>query len=284
MCPSLQPIPSPEGLHSSDQVHQGVFPARALGAGWPAPILPPFFVFCLRASGKGNPYLFISRFSAPFRLVGRIREELALLFPVVLYWALRYPSHPLITRLVKGVFTKRPPTRKVLLVWNPALVLDCFMYWSFPLSRAQLVRKCAFLFAITSARQLSKRFSLKCIGKHIQINDDFVQFMPSSLSKMDRAGHLGPPIRLRAWKEDASICPVALTCTLLTERVHLDIRHDRLFFDIQRPDAEMSLKSFRRCIRWCLQDAGIEAPQASTSATAASSPLVAACLWRIFCI
>jgi hypothetical protein len=133
------------------------------------------------------------------------------------------------------------------------------------------MRKCAFTFAITSARQLSEPFSLKCIGKHIQINDDFVQFVPSSLSKTDCAGHIGLPIRLKAWKEDTSIFPVALTRALLIERVNLDIRHDRLFFNIQRPDAEMSLESFRRCIRWCLQDAGIQALPGSTPATAATS-------------
>jgi hypothetical protein len=72
--------------------------------------------------------------------------------------------------------------------------------------------------------------------------------------------------------------------TLLTERVNLDICHDRLFFDIHRPDAEMSLKSFRGCIRQCLQDASIEAPPGSTRATAASLLLVTVCLWRIFCI
>jgi hypothetical protein len=144
-------------------------------------------------------------------------------------------SHPLITRLVKGVFTKRPPTRKVPSVWDP--VMDCFMHWSLPLSRAKLVRKCAFILAIASARQLSELFSLKCIGKHIQINDDFMQFVPSSLSKTDRACHFGPPIRLKAWKEDASICPVAITCALLTERVNLDIPHDCVFFDIHHPSS-----------------------------------------------
>jgi hypothetical protein len=117
-------------------------------------------------------------------------------------------SHSLITSLMKGVFTKRPPIRKVPSVWDPALVLECFMYWTLRLSRAQLVRKRAFIFAITSARRLSELCSLKCIGNHIQVNDDFVQFVPSSLSKMDRAGHFGLPIRLKAWKEDASIFPV----------------------------------------------------------------------------
>jgi hypothetical protein len=106
-------------------------------------------------------------------------------------------SHPLVTRLVKGVFTKRPPSHKVPSVWDPAPIMDIFMHWSLPLSRVQLVRKCAFTLTITSARRLSKLFSLKCNGQHIQINNDFVQFVPASLSKTDRVGHLGPPIRLK---------------------------------------------------------------------------------------
>jgi hypothetical protein len=80
LCPPLRPIPSSEGLHSSDQVHQGAFPARALGAGWPAANIPLFSVL----GRPGDPYLFISSFSSPFRPVGHLRGESALLFPVVL--------------------------------------------------------------------------------------------------------------------------------------------------------------------------------------------------------
>jgi hypothetical protein len=180
-------------------------------------------------------------------------------------------SHPLITRLVKGVFTKWPPSRKVPSVWDPVPVKDLFMHWSLPLSLAQLVRKCAFILAITS--RLSELFSLKCIVHHIQINNDFLQLVPASLSKTDRVTHLAPPIRLRAWKEDESICLVALTHAILAERVVLDIRHERLLFNIHRPDTVMSLKSFQGCISRCLQDAGIEAPSGSMHATAASSVL-----------
>jgi hypothetical protein len=37
-------------------------------------------------------------------------------------------SHPLVTCLVKGVFTKRPPSRKVPSVWDPASVMNIFMH------------------------------------------------------------------------------------------------------------------------------------------------------------
>jgi hypothetical protein len=118
--------------------------------------------------------------------------------------------------------------------------MDIFMHWSLPLSCAQLMRKCAFILAITSARRLSELFSLKCISQYIQVNDGFVQLVPASLSKTDCISHLGPPIRLRAWKEDSSICPVAIIRALLEERAVLDIFHDRLFFDVHHPDIVVS--------------------------------------------
>jgi hypothetical protein len=48
-------------------------------------------------------------------------------------------THPLVSRICKGAFTKRPPPRKVPSVW------DIFMHWTLPLSGAQLVRKCAYI-------------------------------------------------------------------------------------------------------------------------------------------
>jgi hypothetical protein len=132
------------------------------------------------------------------------------------------------------------------------------------------VRKSIFILAVFSGRRLSELFGLQCDDKHIQIYDDFVQLVPASLSKTDRVGHLRPPIRLRSWREDASICPVAIICALLEERA---IRHDPLFFDVCHLYSIMTLVTFRGCISKCLRDAGIEAQPGSTCATAASSAL-----------
>jgi hypothetical protein len=70
-------------------------------------------------------------------------------------------SHPLISRMCKGSFAKRPHPRKVPSVWVPTPVLDIFMHWRLPMSYAQLVRKCAFILAILSGRRLSDLFNLK---------------------------------------------------------------------------------------------------------------------------
>jgi hypothetical protein len=145
------------------------------------------------------------------------------------------------------------------------------MHWTLPLSYAQLVRKCAFILAILSARRHSELFGLKSDVNHLQISINFVQLVPASLSKTDRAGHLDPAICLRSWREDASICPVAVIRTLLEARDVLDIRHDRLFFNARHLDSIDH--TFRGFISRCLRDAGIYTPPGSTRATAASSAL-----------
>jgi hypothetical protein len=45
-------------------------------------------------------------------------------------------SHPLVSRMCKGSFEKRPPPCKVPSVWDPTPVLDLFMHWHLPLSYA----------------------------------------------------------------------------------------------------------------------------------------------------
>jgi hypothetical protein len=134
-------------------------------------------------------------------------------------------------------------------VWDPDPVLQIFMHWDLPLSCAQLVRKCAFIIAILSGRRLSELFNLKCDDNHLQLTNTFVQFIPASLSKTDRASGIGPSICLCSYSEDASLCPEAIIRTLLEERDALDIRHNRLFFNPRCPDSLVTLAIFKGFIK-----------------------------------
>jgi hypothetical protein len=173
--------------------------------------------------------------------------------------------------MCNGAFERRPPPRKVPSVWDPNPVLDIFMHWPLPLSCAQLVRKCAFILAIISGRRLSELFNLKCDNSHLQLSNDFVQLVPAYLSKTDKAGRIGHSICLKSYREDESLCPVAVIRTLMEARDALDIRHKHFFFNAHRPDSLVTLNTFRGFITRSLRDAGIDAPPGSTRDTAASS-------------
>jgi hypothetical protein len=107
------------------------------------------------------------------------------------------------------------------------------------------MRKCAFILAILSGRRLSVLFDLKFDVDHLRISNGFVQLVPASLSKTDKTGCIGPPICLKSWREDASLCPVAVIRALLEARDALDISHDRLFFNTRRPYSMVTLDTLR---------------------------------------
>jgi hypothetical protein len=111
-------------------------------------------------------------------------------------------------------------------------------------------------------------FKLKCDSNHLQLSDTFVQLVPAFLSKTDKASKIGHPICLRAYRNNASLCPVAIIRALLEERDVLDVYHDRLFFNPSRPDSLVTLDTFKGFITRSLRDASIDAPPRFTRATA----------------
>jgi hypothetical protein len=93
------------------------------------------------------------------------------------------------------------------------------------------------------------------------------------VSKTDKASCIGHPICFRSYREDKSLCPVAIIRTLMEERDAIDIQHNRLFFNTHHPDSLVTLNTFKGFITRSLRDTGIDAPLGCTRATAASSAL-----------
>ena len=182
--------------------------------------------------------------------------------------------HPLISRLLRGVFQRRPPTRRFFPSWDVAAVFAVFASSPLPLDFATFQRKVAFLLAMASSRRPSEVASLRCSSAFMIINADCVRFLPSRLSKTDRPDHLGPPIivrRLPAFSgNDVSLCPVAALEDFLGFRRSLAISHDFLFSSSSSPYAPLSTAAFSDLLRWSFQRAGIAAPPGSTRSVSVS--------------
>jgi hypothetical protein len=91
-------------------------------------------------------------------------------------------------------------------------------------------------------------FNLKRDVSHLQISNDLVLLVPAYLSKTDKAGRTDPPICLRLWREDESLCPVAVIRALMEARDALDSRHDHLFFNAHHLVFIVTLETFRELI------------------------------------
>jgi hypothetical protein len=102
-------------------------------------------------------------------------------------------DHPLVKRLMRGVFKERPLRRANPTLWDPLKVLSVFQHWPVDLPHSSLMQKGAFLMALTTAKRASKLVTLLCDDTHFRWEGEFLHFIPSRPTKMDRLGHLAPP-------------------------------------------------------------------------------------------
>ena len=180
-------------------------------------------------------------------------------------------KHPTIARVVKGVFQRRPPQRRLFESWDVGKVFKTFASPSSS-SFADNLREVAFLIAMASARRPSELFFLRCSSNHMKISPQNVRFIPSQLSKTDRQTHLGPAIIIQRLPEtdDNSICPVAALERLLEKRRDLNIEHDFIFSSVNPPHPPLTVAGFSDLIRDSFRRADIAAPPGSTRSISVS--------------
>ena len=180
-------------------------------------------------------------------------------------------QHPTIKRLMKGVFNKRPPSRRLYPSWKASDIVRVFEEWPSPPPFKDLLRKTAFLLAMASARRPSELASFRISPQFFSANATSARFVPSRLSKTDRPDHMGPAIVIYRLADCPSLCPVRSTEQLVAARSTLDINHDFLFCADSAPFAPLSTPAFSRRISWVLRRAGISAPPGSTRAMSTSA-------------
>jgi hypothetical protein len=119
----------------------------------------------------------------------------------------RVGDHPLVKKLVSGVFNKRPPRRAKPELWDPLKVFDVFQHWPVELPLSDLIRKGVFLMALITAKRPSELAALMCDDNHFRWEGENLRFVPSRFTKTDRPVHLAP-FYVKPWKEDLCVCPV----------------------------------------------------------------------------
>jgi hypothetical protein len=110
-------------------------------------------------------------------------------------------DHPLVKRLMSGIFNERPSRRANPAPWDPLKVLSVFQHWPVDLPLSSLMRKGAFLMALTTAKRAAELVALLCDDTHFRWEGELIRFVPSRLTKMDRPGHLAPPFYVKPWKQ-----------------------------------------------------------------------------------
>lgn len=168
-------------------------------------------------------------------------------------------EHPIIIRLLKGMFVCRPPQPKYTCTWDVDILLKYLEKW-YPLAaltRKQLTLKTVALMALVSAQRSQTLAALNinsmtCFEKEIQ-------FCVMDILKTSRPGRSSIVVSFKAFDENEALC----VCRTLKEyikmteesRTHLNT--SRLFISYGRPFKAVCSSTLSRWLKTVLSLAGI---------------------------
>lgn len=179
-------------------------------------------------------------------------------------------EHPLVSRFLRTVFIKNPPSITPRWTWDMATVLTHVRDMGLPrsLSLRQLTWKLTFLIAVFSARRMADLALLRISHNYLQQTRHSAVFQTAFGSKQDRPGHANPVLVLKAF-HDKRLCPVAALSEYLI-RTQYPNRDDALFLSTLPPYKQAAKATIKRWVVSILQGAGVEGTPGSTRAAAAS--------------
>ena len=171
-------------------------------------------------------------------------------------------QHPIITRLMKGVFNKRPPLPRYTYTWDVSKVTSYIASLddNDKLSLKLLLLKLTMLLALTRPSRSSDLSSMDL--KYMKVLPDGIQFHPAKLAKQSRPSKPVAAFLFPAFPSDKKLCPKAtiqayLSWTESYRGTGIN-RKSRLLLSYFKPHNPISSSSVARWIMSMLDLAGID--------------------------
>ena len=187
-------------------------------------------------------------------------------------------KHPLVARMLKGAFNKRPPRPKYESIWQVDLVLTMFKKDgpSSTLSLQDLTVKTAMLLALTRPCRGADLAELD-LSNQSYIPEGVV-FHPHHLSKQSRPSHHSVSFFFSKFEEDKCLCPVE-TLKAYEERTssfRKDPRENRVFRSFIGKHGPVTSSTIARWLKSCLHKAGVDTSKFKAHSTRAAAATKAA--------
>ena len=166
-------------------------------------------------------------------------------------------SHPLVTRLLKGVYNLRTPSPRYSSTWDITKVTS-YLKTLFPLdqlSLKSLTLKTVMLCALSSALREQTLCALDI--KFLNKSGNSLSFTVCERLKTSRPGKSTRKVEFLSLPEDNSLCPVA-TLTEYGLRKSASSEETRLFISFIKPHKAVSTATVARWIKSVLSAAGID--------------------------
>ena len=168
-------------------------------------------------------------------------------------------DHPLVQRLLKGVFNTRPPTSKNPYIWDMSKLLDYLRTLQNDRNDfATMSKKLVTLFTFLSGQRVSTLHKFKWSMMQV-LPDRIIFHLPGNL-KQSRPANPPEPIIFHQYPHDGELCPVAafhqhhLTRTAIVGNQF----DDSIFLCHRKPNAPATINTLARWVKQSMIAAGID--------------------------
>lgn len=174
-------------------------------------------------------------------------------------------KHPMVSKLMKGIFNKNPP--KPNSTWDVDRVLTCVA--KIPSEARPLILSCktAIIMALATFMRISELASIEL--KSVNVTESGASFSLLNLRKAQRSGPLASFSIKRLPESAANVCPVATLQSYLELTSHRRSAQNssHLFIGAVRPFLPVSSSTIGRWIKQILKDSGVDTAVFSAHST-----------------
>ena len=167
-------------------------------------------------------------------------------------------EHPLICRLLKGVFEQRPSIPKHTTIWDVGGLLDYLRTLSpiSQLSLKELTLKTVTLLCLLTGQRCQTIHAVDI--QNMQQLPNMIRITISEPLKTTKVGKHQAPLELLPYPSDINLCVVTHLKEYLKRTEHLRNNNTALFISFQKPHAVVTRETISRWVKSTMKAAGID--------------------------
>ena len=167
-----------------------------------------------------------------------------------------FGSHPLVSRLLKGVFELRPSFPKYQDTWDISVVLKLFENWNLDkITLKDLSLKLTMLLAITTSQRIQTLKVLSSNNESLKADQCCFKFDVLLQTSQPRK-HLNNVV-LASYPKSKNLCPIKHLQAYLEKTSALRGTHTQLLVSYRKPHNPVSTDTLARWIKAVMGKAGI---------------------------
>ena len=166
-------------------------------------------------------------------------------------------EHPMVRRIIKGVFRSRPPRPRYDYTWDVTTLLNnlASLGDNSVMSMLNLSMKLICLLALSTAQRVQTLHSITV--NNITFDSDSLFIKITNLVKTSKPGVYQPLLTLKAFVNDDNLCPVSALKAYFCRTLEYRSSH-QLFLGLQKPHAPVTVQTLSRWLKLGLMKAGID--------------------------